>query len=101
MTKKQVLPDANVRTHTDRRPADAVSCRTKDQLELELKDIWESTLGIPNISVNDNYYDLVSYTREGRRVVAHGSLAAIAIFAKIHSRLGKELPPATLLQESG
>jgi amino acid adenylation domain-containing protein len=59
----------------------------RDQLELQLTSIWEKVLGIPSISVTDNFFALGGY-----------SLLAARLFAQIEQTFGKNLPLSLLFQ---
>jgi len=59
----------------------------RDDLELQLTQIWEKVLGKKPISVNDNFFDLGGH-----------SLIAVRLFDQIEKTFGKTLPLATLFQ---
>ncbi|MEH1943850.1 MAG: amino acid adenylation domain-containing protein [Nostoc sp.] len=61
----------------------------RDELEIELTKIWEDVLGIKPISIKDNFFELGGH-----------SLLAVRLFAQIEKTFGKNLPLATLFQES-
>ena len=61
----------------------------RDHLELDLKNLWEQTLGISRIGIHDNYFDL-----------GGTSWQAMNLFADIEKLTGHYLPLATLV-ESG
>jgi amino acid adenylation domain-containing protein len=60
----------------------------RNQLELQLTQIWEKILGVQPISVKDNFF-----------VLGGHSLLAVRLFAEIEKTLGKNLPLATLFQK--
>lgn len=57
----------------------------KDQLELQLVNIWEKVLGIKKIGVNDNFFELGGH-----------SLLAVRVFGYIEKLTGKKLALSTL-----
>ncbi len=70
-------------------PPDQIACgqsRTRavvprNETERKLVEIWQEVLGLPTVSVQDNFFDLGGY-----------SLAAIKVFSLIKTRLNRELP---------
>ncbi|MDZ4347202.1 MAG: amino acid adenylation domain-containing protein, partial [Candidatus Binatia bacterium] len=59
----------------------------RDNLELQLAQIWEEVLGVRPVGVRDNFFELGGH-----------SLLAARLFASIENRLGKKLPLATVFQ---
>ncbi|HEV8340935.1 MAG TPA: alpha/beta fold hydrolase, partial [Candidatus Binatia bacterium] len=59
----------------------------RDDLELQLTQIWEQVLGVRPIGVRDNFFELGGH-----------SLLAARLFASIENRLGKKLPLSTVFQ---
>ena len=59
----------------------------RNELELQLTRIWEQVLGIPIISVNDNFFEIGGH-----------SLLAVRLLAQIEQVFDKNLPLATLFQ---
>jgi len=59
----------------------------RDELELELTNIWENILGKKPISVKDNFFDVGGH-----------SLLAVRLLAQIEKAFGKNLPLAALFQ---
>jgi amino acid adenylation domain-containing protein len=59
----------------------------RDDLELQLAQIWEEVLGVHPVGVRDNFFELGGH-----------SLLAARLFASIENRLGKKLPLATVFQ---
>ncbi|RMG96140.1 MAG: alpha/beta fold hydrolase [Chloroflexi bacterium] len=55
-------------------------------LQMQLKQIWESVLGVSNIGIRDNFFDLGGTSRQ-----------ALAIFDRIAQLTGKNLPLTTML----
>lgn len=60
---------------------------SRDELELQLTNIWEKVLDIQPIGIKDNFFDL-----------GGNSLLAVRLFAQIEETFDKNLPLATLLQ---
>lgn len=61
--------------------------QSRDDLELQLTQLWEEVLGIRPIGVCDNFFDLGGH-----------SLLAVQLFGKIEAVFGTALPLSTLLQ---
>lgn len=59
----------------------------RNELELQLSNLWEEVLGIRPIGVTDNFFELGGH-----------SLAAVRLFALIEKRMGKKVPLATVFQ---
>lgn len=67
--------------------AEASLVTSRNDLELQLTQIWEEVLGIQPIGVQDNFFDLGGH-----------SLLAVRLFARIEEVLGQQLVLSTLLQ---
>ena len=61
----------------------------RDELDAQLKDIWEKSFGIKNIGINDDFFELGGH-----------SLLAARIFTQIRKTLNKNLPLAALFRAS-
>jgi amino acid adenylation domain-containing protein len=59
----------------------------RDELELQLAQIWEEVLGVRPVGVTDNFFELGGH-----------SLLAVRLFAIIEKRLGKKLPLMAVFQ---
>jgi amino acid adenylation domain-containing protein len=59
----------------------------RDDLELQLAQIWEEVLGVRPVGVRDNFFELGGH-----------SLLAVRLFALIEKRLGKKLPLTAIFQ---
>ena len=59
----------------------------RDNLELQLTNIWEKILGVDDINVRDDFFEVGGH-----------SLLAARLFAQIQNRFGIHLPLATLFQ---
>ncbi len=59
----------------------------RDSLELTLTKIWEQTLGVHPVGVNDDFFEMGGH-----------SLLAAEMFAQIQKSLGRKLPLTTLFQ---
>lgn len=59
----------------------------QDELELQLKKIWEKVFNLQPIDVRDNFFDLGGH-----------SLLAVSLFAEIEKEFGKRLPLSTLIE---
>jgi thioesterase domain-containing protein/acyl carrier protein len=59
----------------------------RDDLELQLAQIWEEVLGVRPVGVRDNFFELGGH-----------SLLAVRLFAVIEKRLDKKLPLTTVFQ---
>lgn len=70
------------------KPGPAVTFVTPhDELELQLQKIWEKILGVKNVGIIDNFFDL-----------GGDSLLAVRLFSEIQKIFSRELPLATLFQ---
>ncbi|HSD64176.1 MAG TPA: amino acid adenylation domain-containing protein, partial [Ignavibacteriaceae bacterium] len=61
----------------------------RDELDIQLKLIWEKAFGVNNININDDFFEIGGH-----------SLLAAQIFAQIRKILNKNLPLATLFRAS-
>ncbi len=59
----------------------------RDDLELQLAQIWEEVLGVRPVGVRDNFFELGGH-----------SLLAVRLFALIENRLGRKLSLTTVFQ---
>ncbi len=59
----------------------------RDDLELQLAQIWEEVLGVHPVGMRDNFFELGGH-----------SILAVRLFALIEERLGKKLPLAAVFQ---
>jgi non-ribosomal peptide synthetase component F/thioesterase domain-containing protein/acyl carrier protein len=60
---------------------------SRDELEHQLTRIWQKVLGIKQIGINDNFFDL-----------GGNSLLAVRLFTEIEREFAKKLPLATLFE---
>ena len=73
-------------TPDDRSPESGTAGTARDDLDLQLTKIWEDTLGIQPIGIQDNFFDLGGH-----------SLLAVRLLAKIEEILDQQLALSTLL----
>ena len=59
----------------------------RDELELQLAKIWENVLGLQNIGMKDNFFDLGGH-----------SLLVVRLFDRIQKRFGRHLPLDIIFQ---
>lgn len=59
----------------------------RDDIERRMVELWEEILGIPNIGIRSNFFEL-----------SGSSLLGVRLFARIGSVFGKQLPLAVLFQ---
>ncbi len=59
----------------------------RDRMDVQLAALWQQVLGIPNIGIHDNFFDLGGH-----------SLKAAQLFFHIEQVYGRHLPLATLFQ---
>src|SRR5271165_2557179 len=69
--------------------ATAEKLAPRDDLEMILVRIWEKVLGVPNIGVNDNYFDLGGH-----------SVLAVRLLAEVEKVVGRKIPLASLFRGS-
>jgi amino acid adenylation domain-containing protein len=67
--------------------SDKTSLDSRDELEHQLTRIWQKVLGIKQIAITDNYFD-----------IGGNSLLAVRLFTEIDREFGKKLPLATLFE---
>ncbi|MEZ4726487.1 MAG: AMP-binding protein [Caldilineaceae bacterium] len=60
----------------------------RDRVEMKLASIWKNILGLPQVGVRHNFFDL-----------GGNSLLAVRVMAQIQQTFGKSLPLATLFQQ--
>jgi amino acid adenylation domain-containing protein len=60
----------------------------RDDIEVQLTAIWQRLLGVKNISIQDNFFEIGGH-----------SLIAVRLFAEIEQIWGQSLPLATLFQQ--
>ncbi len=59
----------------------------RDEVERSIAAIWEGLLGVNNLSIYDNFFD-----------IGGSSLIAVSLFAQINKTFGQNLPLATLFE---
>lgn len=64
-----------------------VSEAPRDDLELQLAQLWERVLGVNNLGIHDNFFELGGH-----------SLLAVRLFDQIFKATGKRLPVSALFQ---
>jgi amino acid adenylation domain-containing protein len=80
---RRALPDPG----QERSEPEGTYVAPRDELETQLKVIWEKVLGIKPVGVRDNFFELGGH-----------SLLAVQLFAQIVKTYGKSLPLTTLFQ---
>jgi amino acid adenylation domain-containing protein len=73
---------------SDRPAAEAALVAPRNELELQLTEIWERLLDVQSIRIRDNFFELGGH-----------SLIAVRLFAEIERIWGQNLPLATLFQK--
>jgi amino acid adenylation domain-containing protein len=68
-------------------PSNVESASPRSAAEEKLTAIWKSVLGVQQVSIHDNFFDLGGH-----------SLIAVRLFAAMEKEFGKRLPLATLFQ---
>lgn len=59
----------------------------RDTLEIQVAKLWQEVLGVPTVSLHDNFFDLGGH-----------SLLAVRLFAKLEKMTGRQFPLVTLFQ---
>ena len=59
----------------------------RDPVETQIASIWASMLGVPQVGIHDDFFDLGGH-----------SLIAVRVFARVKKELGVDLPLSTILQ---
>jgi aspartate racemase len=72
----------------ERAESPATRVAPRNELELQLTEIWERVLGVRSIGIRDNFFELGGH-----------SLIAVRLFAEIEQTWGQNLPLATLFQK--
>jgi amino acid adenylation domain-containing protein len=72
----------------DRQQSDATLVVPRDEIEMQLTEIWERILGVNSIGIRDNFFEL-----------GGNSLIAVRLFVEIERVWARNLPLATLLQQ--
>ncbi len=80
---RKALPEPEISSSE----TEAEHAAPRDELELQLRAIWQKVLGVRSIGVNDNFFNLGEH-----------SLLGAKLFVQIEKKLGKNLPLATLFQ---
>ncbi|WP_187299439.1 non-ribosomal peptide synthetase [Nitrospira moscoviensis] len=75
------VPDPPPRSHA------GPSGRPMTPVQVQLAALWQQVLGVPDIGIHDNFFDLGGH-----------SLKAVQLFAHLERVFGKQLPLATLFQ---
>ena len=81
---RRALPTPDLLQFT---PAERVAPR--DDLEMILVRIWEKVLGVPNIGVDDNYFDLGGH-----------SVLAVRLLGEVEKVVGRKIPLTSLFRGS-
>lgn len=68
-------------------PGESAPAPPRTLLEHQVAEIWQETLGKPDIAITDNFFDLGGH-----------SLLALRLMALVEDRLGKSLPLSALFQ---
>jgi amino acid adenylation domain-containing protein len=63
----------------------AAAAPPRDPLELQMLQVWEEVLGVRDLGVSDNFFDLGGH-----------SVLAVRLMALVQQRFGRDLPIATL-----
>jgi tetratricopeptide (TPR) repeat protein/acyl carrier protein len=67
-------------------PTPAEFTSPRNEIEFRLRQIWTRTLGVKNISIHDNFFDL-----------GGNSLLAVSLLTKVEAKFGQTLPISALL----
>ncbi|NET03598.1 MAG: non-ribosomal peptide synthetase [Symploca sp. SIO2B6] len=74
-------------SHSDSKESGEAFVAPRNQLEIQLSEIWEKVLGKKPIGIRDNFFELGGH-----------SLLALRLVGEINKSLGKNLPMSTLFQ---
>jgi phthiocerol/phenolphthiocerol synthesis type-I polyketide synthase E len=80
-------PDLVSSTHSARENSVAYDGAPRNEVEQSLADIWQGLLGIDNLSIHDNFFE-----------IGGSSLLATRLFAQIAAVFGQRLPLATIFE---
>jgi thioesterase domain-containing protein/acyl carrier protein len=87
ITSADLLEIEQVQSRVEIAPERGMAIAPRNDLERQLKDIWERELGRQPIGVTDNFFE-----------AGGNSIIALQIFNEIRVQLGKDLPLSTLFQ---
>jgi FkbH-like protein len=87
-TAAQIAAAVSLRRQERARLARAVSAPPGTPLEEQLAAIWRDLLAVPNVGVDDDFFDLGGH-----------SLLAVQLLSRIHQDLGVELPDSVIYGE--
>jgi phthiocerol/phenolphthiocerol synthesis type-I polyketide synthase E len=75
------------RTQSEQRADNTYEGAPRDAVEQSIADIWQKLLGVEQVRIDDDFFDL-----------GGSSLIAVSLFAQIDRLFGKKLPLATLFE---
>ena len=89
-SSKEVKPSHLTKlTHTEQKIDNTYDGAPRNGIEQSVADIWKDVLGVEQVRIHDNFFDL-----------GGSSLIAVGLFARIEKVFGKKLPIATLYEAS-
>jgi aspartate racemase len=83
----RALPAPNEMDYRIQSDATDTFVASRDSLEQQLTEIWKDVLGVPQIGIQDNFFDL-----------GGNSILAVRLFTHIETRLSRTLPLSVLLK---
>jgi len=87
LDREALPPPKDSQAREPHSPIETSSAVPRDELEGQLKEMWEEALGVESVMVTDNFFELGGH-----------SLLAAQVFARIEESVGKRLPVSLLFR---
>ncbi|PSR16764.1 hypothetical protein C8255_16140 [filamentous cyanobacterium CCP3] len=84
---RQKCLNSAITSNLSKAPKSSSDGAPQSETEIKLAQIWQNVLGLPSISIYDNFFDLGGH-----------SLLVMVLFSNIEEQFGQTFPMSTLLQ---